>query len=229
MKALGVVIGDGHGSSEFIRQAAAWENYSRGRAVAGDVVEVRAFKAASLPIARRFDALHTSLSGVTDVKQLAVFCHGWSSGIQLCHGSRVEQLAKLLRAAMPGTNPDVTLYCCTTGSDLLASTSEVSGSEAPGGDGGFADRLRDELCEAGAVHCQVDAHTVLGHTTRNPYLRRFEGAGVPTGGVGGHWLVTPRSKLWPRWVEAMKGDLRWRFPTMTVGQIHGELAQAVAA
>jgi hypothetical protein len=144
---------------------------------------------------------------------LALCCHGWRTGIQFGFGlANVAELAEAI-AENDGTDaPRVVLYAC--------STADGSG---PGGDGGFADRLRDALCAAGCVECQVDAHDRPGHTTKNPFVRRFVGAGSAVGGTGGQWIVAPKSTLWRRWVAALRGDLRLRFPLMTVAEIHEEV------
>ncbi len=142
---------------------------------------------------------------------LAVFSHGWRTGIQFGFSlANVDELA--VELARGCTSVRVALYCCSTGS-----------GPGVGGDGGFADMLRDALCRAGAVDCQVDAHDRAGHTTKNPYVVRFMGQGSATGGQGGQWIVAPKSKLWGRWVRALRGDLRFRFPLMDVAAIHAEL------
>jgi len=142
---------------------------------------------------------------------LAVFSHGWRTGIQFGFGlPHVDDLA--VELARGCTSVRVVFYCCSTGS-----------GPGVGGDGGFADALRDALCRAGAVHCQVDAHDKAGHTTKNPYVVRFLGQGSATGGQGGQWIVAPKSALWGRWVRALRGDLRFRFPLMDVAAIHAEL------
>ncbi len=147
----------------------------------------------------------------------AFFCHGRTKGIQFGFGtSNVDELAKAIAAACkPISDPRIALYCCNT-----------AGGPGVGGDGGFADLLRDALCRAGAVNCQVDAHVGRGHTTERPYVRRFEGKGSPVGGVGGYFLVAPGSKLWRPWVKAMKdekGTLRYEFPFMAVDALHNRL------
>ena len=65
----------------------------------------------------------------------------------------------------------VVLYACST----AKGENTAQDMEAVGGDGGFTDRLRDLLCQAGAVDYQVDAHSTAGHTMKNPYVRRFQG------------------------------------------------------
>lgn len=141
-------------------------------------------------------------------EMLAVFCHGWKTGIQF--GFDRKNLVEMV-TAFPSNNiaPLVCIYGCLT-----------ADGDAPGGDGGFADVLRDAFCEIGFRNCQVDAHETAGHTTRNPFVRRFEGKGSSTGGVGGYYLVQPKSKPWGAWQKALKGDLRFNFPFMYVEVIH---------
>jgi len=220
VKALGLVIADGHGSPEFLRQSEEWRAHLAGR---GDVVEVVPFAVSTLPIVDRWRAVRAALlAHGSGVEVLAVFCHGWSSGLQLVPGVRVEAFARTLAAVMTGPIV-VTLYACTTGSDTDPRTPETAGSDAPGGDGGFADELRDALCAAGRTRCRVDAHTVLGHTSRNPYVRRFDGLGLADGGAGGGWIVRPGGRLWGAWARALAGSLRWDFPTLELDGIRARL------
>lgn len=152
-----------------------------------------------------------------------VFAHGWATGIQAGFDrSNARAFAKAIQSVMT-LNSDirVPLYCCSTGDDP-----DDRSTEAPGtGEDSFADRLRDSLCELGAVHCFVMGHDTAGHTTRNPNSLRFAGAGSKYGGIGGFKIVAPGSKLWPKWRKALRtGDFRLRFPHMNIIDIHEELA-----
>ncbi len=147
------------------------------------------------------------------------FCHGVVQRIQFGFDvQNVSELAAVL--AEGGQDVIVPLYTCNTGmASLLERFRPI------GGDGGFADALRDALCRAGATTCRVDAHTTAGHTTQNPYVRRFEGLGSPVGGIGGYMIVSPKDRvLWPRWRRALEtSDLRHRYPLLGVGTIHSLL------
>lgn len=150
--------------------------------------------------------------GAVRPDRLVFFCHGWKAGIQF--GIGLEHLEEL--AAACSQPPIVTLYACSTAAG------------ATGGDGGFADALRDALCLSGAPWCRVDAHTTAGHTTRNPYVRRFDGLGSPVGGQGGQWIVAPpaaggNAVLWKRWVAALRTDFRFQFPELEISEIHRRL------
>lgn len=149
------------------------------------------------------------------------FCHGWATGMQAGFNLRtVRKLAEAIRFAAPRENVRVPLYCCSTGDDIDDTPEEAIGT----GEHSFADRLRDSLCELGAVHCSVMGHTTAGHTTKNPHALRFGGAGSRFGGIGGFRLVTPGSRLWPKWRRALQNDdFRYRFPHMSAACVHEEL------
>lgn len=143
---------------------------------------------------------------------IAFFCHGWKQGIQA--GFRLKNVDELAIAVSKRCADGITvpLYACSTAKG------------GAGGDGAFADELRDALCRVGVVNCRVDAHDRKGHTTRNPYVRRFQGMGSPVGGQGGQWIVKPESQLWTKWKRALRqSDLRLRFPHRQTAAIHEEL------
>lgn len=146
---------------------------------------------------------------------LAFFCHGWKTGIQF--GFNLTNLVEIVDSFPTGNlAPVVVIYGCLT-----------ADGTGPGGDGGFADILRDTFCQKGFRHVQVDAHVTPGHATRNPNVRRFEGKGSSSGGVGGYYLVSPGSKLWKPWVAALKTDFRFDFPFMSAEFIHKSLEKGV--
>jgi len=147
---------------------------------------------------------------------VAFFCHGSKDHIQA--GFHIRNLGELARAlsdvASYRDNLIVTLYACDAARDL--DKDRLDDLKEFGGDGGFADELRDALCRAGQIHCRVDAHTTAGDDDQNPNVRRFEGNGSPVGCVGGHYIIPRGSRLWKRWFKAVRTtDFRWRFPFMT--------------
>ena len=187
-----------------------------------DVVEVNLGRSKSERRAEVVDALKTRAARKDGpIECVAFFCHGLRSGLpQLGLGTEhVDVIAGAVASAKhPGMR--VAIYACST-----ASGASPSPEGEPGGDGGFADRLRDALCRAGAVDCVVDAHASAGHATRNPHVRRFEGGGSPVGGIGGRWLVAPGSTHWKAWVAALhgQGNLHLRFPLASREQVELEL------
>jgi hypothetical protein len=188
--------------------------------------EARAFRARHGGVIHRFDnrkppthrrvAIVEGLNSgplVTPVRSVAFYCHGLARSIQA--GFDLDSIAVLAKAIRNVSTEDVvvSLYACSTASGLIR--------QAPGGDGGFADRLRDRLVEAGARHCRVVAHYTAGHATRNPHVRFFEGPG----NVGGVAPVDRADDLWRRWTHALKGDLRLDFPFMSIDEIRAHLSE----
>lgn len=168
----------------------------------------------SLPHPRRLAPTLAAIGKCADLQLLAILSHGWRNGFQLGATKRtVRPLAEVIQdAAAPGLA--IVLYCCSTGEG------EPAGASGPGGEGGFADALRDALREIGMQDFAIDAHTCEGHTTRNPYVRRFLGSES----YGGDFLVAPDSPLWSKWRKQLRDtDLRFRFPLMARQAIEDEL------
>jgi hypothetical protein len=153
------------------------------------------------------------------VDSIAFFCHGWQQGIQL--GFRNQNVPGLAKAIFDcvSVSPTVALYCCSTGGDPKTKAT------SPGtGDGSFADLLRDKLCQIGLEQNRVTGHDRVGHATKLPYVKFFDGMGSAVGGAGGFYPVAPGSKLWPKWRKALREtDLRFKFPFMQIDEIHAEL------
>jgi len=152
---------------------------------------------------------------------IAFFCHGWRAGIQAGFMRQHNLLlARLLRVhAKPDAH--VLFYACDTGRDEDALTADDR-EPGPGGDGGFADGVRD-ACEALGMRVTVLGHTTAGHCTENAHARYFAPG---CGGKGGHWYVEPGSALWPMWRAALRdprSNLRYRFWEMTPDEIAAEL------
>jgi len=194
-----------HDADEFRREAQAFAKIHPGQ-----IVEINNH---AKKVAMRAEVLD-ALRGCEAADIIAFFCHGWRHGIQFGFGiQHLAALAESMSHADAMQCACVVLYCCST-----------ADGPGPGGDGGFADSLRDALCAVGDVWCDVYAHDRPGHTTRNPYVRLFSGEGSRYGGTGGTWIVAPGSALWRRWVAAMKTDLRFRFPLKPISLLHREVA-----
>ncbi len=197
-------------------------SFAQSRLRAGDYVDTFAIDNTKGLPQRRAQAMERLkyLSAAGEFDCVAMFCHGWRDGVQ--HGFTRKTIQDL--AGLPLSSDVVfALYCCSTGEDQAKRD-----VEAPGvGDGSFADVLRDALCAAGSPDCRVVAHTTVAHTTRNPHVVFFDGMGSSIGGVGGIAPVGPRHKLWRNWKAALQSttDFRFRFPFMSIAQIHAELSQ----
>lgn len=180
------------------------------------------------PKVRRRVAVETAIweaEGLLDV--VAIFAHGFRRGMQTGH--TLGNVADLAECIARRSAPDVrvVLYACDTARDADRDRTDDM-DLGPGGDGGFADALRDALGREGCHGGWVDAHVTAGHTTRNPHVRRFHTDGSLEGVAGGDWLVVPRSLLWRRWARSLWGkvepeDIRLRWPLLTAEEIEAEL------
>ena len=178
-----------------------------------------------MPKRKRLEEVCMFLRNKTGVKWVAMFCHGYSSGLQF--GLNKKNIPTFVQYLNMSCTKDVkmTLYACSTAS-TIKQTRNIS---MPGTDNGYADKLRDAMLAAGMRGGWIDAHLTPGHTTRNPFVLRFytqptfEGSwDVP----GGEWLVSPKSVLWRPWkkaVQNMKDVFRFQFSNMTEEEIYKSL------
>lgn len=148
-----------------------------------------------------------------DLEVVALFCHGYRSGLQTGHNmATVGALADAIAAAS-GPHVVVVLYACSTAGMLSLRR------------GGFADALRDALTARGKAG-HVDAHTIAAHAVWNPFVQRFD-MGESYDELQGDWVVWPKSPEWKRWRARLRADgdtLCYRFPTMTIGEVRAEVA-----
>lgn len=173
------------------------------------------------PPSDRRRRVNNALAQRLELDVVAFFCHGYARGIQAgLQSTHLTDFATQL-ALRARRDLRVALYACDTGRDEDAQSADDR-EPGPGGDGGFADRLRDALEQRG-LDAVVLGHATAGHTTYNPYMRRFV-AGA--GGIGGEWFVEPKTALWTRWVRALRAPrstLRLRLPWMTPKDVQREL------
>lgn len=176
---------------EASRAAVAWRDMGH------DVVTAQYSTSATL--SKRAEQSLEIFRSNEHVGMWAHFGHGWPSGLQC--GLTLKTLAafaKVIRATSPELEHAV-WYSCSAASSVDKS--------APGGDGGIADAFRDEL------GVSVDAHTTAGHTTRNPYVRRFE----RKAGEGGTWIIDPKNtRDFSTWRSALNGPVRFAFPLLSL-------------
>jgi hypothetical protein len=185
------------------------------------------FPAVSTIMAARREPVLRALAAVrVPLETIAFFCHGYRDGLQA--GFARADVVRLSQAIAMHSSFDayVLLYACDAGRD--GDDARIDDTQpGPGGDGGFADYLRDTLEQMGR-RVTVVGHATAGHCTMNPYARRFAPG---TGGKGGTWYVEPGSPLWARWVRALKepnSTLRFRYPRMSSEAIAEELMLRVA-
>ena len=168
------------------------------------------------------DAIKAAADSYGALDTVAFFCHGFHHKLQfgfplLADGP--DKLAKVI-AENSANTITVPLYCCST-----AGTNSKKPDEVASGDGGFADMLRDSLCRHGALENRTMGHTNSGHTTRNPHVRLFDGNGMPEGGTGGYWVVSPGGPLWKKWARILRTEYRFLFPYLDVKDIWKDLTE----
>ena len=180
------------------------------RAVPGHhkVVKIDVSKSMTARRKQLFEVLTEAAKEARKYRAIAFFCHGWADGIQVgVRKANLPDLVKLIAACTKNGTDErdllhVMLFCCST----AAAPHSAEAESEVGGDGGFADTMRDQFCAQGKPWVKIFGHTSKGHTTRNPEARWFEGKGSPVGGIGGEWLVRrppPKNPLWSIWYKAL--------------------------
>ena len=213
-------------SGAFEPESIRYKAFHEGR---GDTVTIQRIHAA--PSRSRREVLRDVQSAIqaTRFNALAFMCHGTINWLQLglSSGSAtgLQSLAETAAMIAASAPPDlrVILYACSSG------RAGAPGDTAPGtGENSFADHFRDALCAAGCVNISVYAHTSAGHTTRNPDIRVFRGLGLPSGGVGGMYLVRPGTRpQYSTLARLLRSNtptpLRFEYPFLTIEEIHARL------
>jgi len=148
--------------------------------------------------------------------------HGLRGSLPQLRGVTAPKLAGVL-ASVKHPAARVYLAACSTGDGTPAEP--LTGV---GGDGGFADGVRDAFAQAGSVDVWVTAHVTAGHAFWNPEVRRFEGKGLQGAAAGGTYLVPHGDpKLFAKWRRHMKEtDLRFRIHLMTPAEVRAEIETA---
>ena len=207
--------------SDGLKDAREFQNEARAFA-AGRDCRVCVFDNGA-PMPARLAEVKQFLANEQSLDYVAFFCHGWADGIQA--GLRRKDLRDFVAWLKPHINTAqfrVVLYCCSTAEDGLAATDDLA--PGTGGEGGFADKLADELWFLG-VDVEVYGHVTAGHTTRNPYVRRFTGSGNHA--KGGEWLVQPKTPYWSKWVKLLTTKYRFDYPFESQAQIESRLRQQI--
>lgn len=219
MRAL--IIHAGHNTTKpdatgaFIPEAKA---YAKWLASQGWTVECHPFDNRAEKPARRREVEGYIDNGAGLWDHIAFFGHGLKTSIQSGHTvDHVETLAALLSFHC-APHVRITLYACDAARDGDRDKRDDV-NDSVGGDGGFADVLRDALYARGMTG-HVDAHAKPGHATKNPHIRRFD---IDEHTAGDGWLVAPGSPKWRAWIRSLKGDMRFRFPWLTPAEIDAAL------
>lgn len=173
--------------------------------------------------ARRKDVESTLRSQPQPLDLLAFFCHGFRKGLQTGHNTwNVKALVNVI-AETSWNDVRIALFACDTGRDNDNDRKDDN-RPGPGGESGFADKLRDHLVDLGMSGGWIDAHTVAGHTTKAPYVHHFY-INEQAKDLGDDWLVTPGSPEWRAWRNKLQNDAKFRlsFPLMSQSEIYEAL------
>lgn len=204
----------GHGKDAdgaFIPEALNFAKYHQSK---GHTIELVPFKN-MLPKAQRPKAFMDLVRAARPFDAFVYLGHGLRNSLSSpCIGQQLRpELTKILRAKAVSKRLIVTLYAC--------STAETTSGEGEG-EGGFADKVRDDLVAAG-FSGWVDGHTVPGHATQNSRVRRFVCA-PELAEHGGEWLVEPGSPEFARWKARLgakwrQDPFRFDFPFMSADEV----------
>lgn len=178
---------------------------------AGDAVLVHRIDVSRSPTERAVDAAVIVSMG-PKLDRIALFCHGWETGIQF--GFATDAAAgprspdALAAAVCAASHPTVriALYACLA---------------ARGGRDSFAFALFDAIRRRGFDAATVFGHTDAGHTTRNADAMLFapehpDGEVIARGGTREYRVFNAR-------LDDKADDLRWRAPYLSVAELRAEL------
>lgn len=143
------------------------------------------------------DVMRAPLQGVDH----AVFvCHGFAARLETGHNVKTAgALAYALSVVASREHLAVSLMACSTMRDA---------------DAGFGVTLARELAKRG-LHGWVDGHTVAGHATRCPYVRRVTFDGALGGSTTHRMLVESKHPSWSKWRQWLREDGRFEFSRMS--------------
>lgn len=189
-------------------------NFNKYRTSLGDKVQVCGYDNL-LPQAERTKAVFKLIKDATPFDAFVYLGHGLRNSLSSANITQAKrpEFTKLLASKAATKNLFVTLYAC--------STAETTVKGAEDGEGGFADKVRDDLVALGFTGW-VDGHTVPGHATQNSLLRRF--VMDPNDTMGGDFLVVPKSAEFAQWKAKLNSKwrddpFRFQFPYMTQADI----------
>ena len=161
---------------------------------------------------------------------VAFFCHGSKTKIQLGYDRKTIHALAIHLFYACCNKASIPLFSCDVGRD--ADRDRQDDLQYWGGDGGFQDLLRDELCAVydgfGEYWGATYGHSIYGHTTRNPHLRICPGLGSPTGGAGGFYVVWKKPRdMWNAWRKLLRTDFRFEVPFLSIQEIHRRVSDSI--
>ena len=197
-------------------------NFNKHRTSKGDVVQVFPFKNTAAP-AKRFEEVLKLIEGANPFDAFVYLGHGLrnalpSAGVTQANRKKLTDL--LVKKSKSKKKLYVTLFAC--------STAETTTGQ-PGGEGGFADKVRDDLVEAGFTEGWIDAHPVPGHATQNSLVKRFY-LSKEEAAKGGNYIVAPGSPEFKKWKTKLNSKwrddpFRFDFPFLTTTEILNEASK----
>ncbi len=175
-------------------------NFNKHRTSKGDVVQIFPYKN-TLGNQKRFEAFCKLIEDANDFDAFVYLGHGLrnslpSAGVTQANRKKFTDL--LYKKSKNKKKLYVTLFAC--------STAETT-TKQPGGEGGFADKVRDDLVALGMTEGWIDAHPTPGHATQNSQVKRFY-ISEEESPKGGSWIVTPGSPEFKKWRQRLNS--KWR-------------------
>lgn len=197
-------------------------NFTKHRESLGDVVQNIGFDN-SLSQTKRFQEFLKLIDGANNFDAFVYIGHGLRTGLPSCGTtmSNRKQLTDLLfKKSKSKTKLFVTLFACSAAETM---TKQLDG------EGGMADKIRDDLVALGMTGAWCDAHPVPGHTTQNSLVKRFY-INNEQKDHGAQYLIAPGSPEFSVWRKKLNSKwrddpFRFDFPYMSSTEIHTELAK----
>jgi len=227
MKILAIYQSTGHGSGEFTREAnkAAEVWRSDGHGVSMVPIKRHYWRPWKMRKQLATEIEYPAYGNKFDA--VAFFCHGTWKHLKLgWHIWNVAELASLL-GSVCSDEPKVILYACSCGRGKYEEgsrwklLSKLMMRNDERGIDGFAFMLSSAFRKYQS--CEIFAHSSAGHTTKNPYVFRFDSS---SNCVARKAHVVRGSQNWRRWYESMRSEsstLRYRFPFMSDVELEREL------
>jgi len=199
-------------------------NFTKHRESLGDVVQNIGFDN-TLPQAKRVKEFLKLIENADDFDAFVYIGHGLRTSLPSCGvtmANRKQFTDLLFKKSKSKTKLFVTLFACSAAETM---TKQLDG------EGGMADKIRDDLVALGVVNGWCDAHPTPGHTTQNSLVKRFYFS-IEEKDKGAQYIIPPGSPEFSVWRKKLNSKwrddpFRFDFPYMSSTEIHTELAKKV--
>jgi len=182
-----------HDGDEFLREAKLFSEHWQ---ALGANVTLHATYKKKMWVKKKF-VLDAIKAHDPNMDVIAMFCHGWKSGVSLGFRNRdVFDLAEAIDDKGPRWK-EVLLYACST----------MKGQDS------FGARLARELYRSESGAGYVYGHSTKGHCTRNPFVYSCKGREVWAwlSFIDLPWSQRRKNSNWWGWVEQLKTSDRFDF------------------